>query len=453
VHTAQPDKLDELTETAGSDPRPVGAVAAGDSTRLAAADQGSRDGAHSGDQNSAQMSPVLPAPESERGKPSKPSRLKNLWKRFRVVFTLSVLGLAGWFVASRRSEWSNAGHLFTHADLKWIGIAVLAEIASMVVFARMQRWLLRAGGVRVPIRTMVEITVAGNAVSATLPGGVAWSAAWVFGQLGRRGVDRFLRVWVFLVAGAFSSFALFLVVFVGIELAGKTGPVSDLRWAVFGLACIPVAALVVMAIASTHIGARDVHKLVADIEEVPPGRFVVKQLRSLGKKLDAVHLSKIGWAEVLGLALLNWIYDCVVLIASMLALGIPVPWRGIFVIYGLTQIAAVLPVTPGGVGVVEGALGGLLHAYGVATQAAIATVLLYRLVSFWGLVPIGWGLWGLLNATERHGSRAVRPHPWAFHQHGPDAVETTGGPTPKPREGTITRLTQPRPCTGCNEQG
>jgi hypothetical protein len=288
---------------------------------------------------------------------------------------------------------------------------VLFEAASMVVFARLQRHLLRAGGVRVKLRTMVEITIAGNAVAATLPGGVAWSAAWVFGQLGRRGVDRFLRVWVFLIAGALSSFALFLVVFAGIELAGGSGPVSDLRWAVFGLACIPVVALALALASKTKPGRAITRRVIAAMErERKVGPFVLRRSRAVTKRVEAVHLSRIGWAETLGLGLLNWIYDCIVLVASMLALGIAVPWRGIFVIYGLTQIAAVVPITPGGVVVVEGTLAGLLTAYGVHSGDAFATVVLYRLISFWALVPIGWGVWGALNTREKHGHLlAVNP--------------------------------------------
>ena len=57
------------------------------------------------------------------------------------------------------------------------------------------------------------------------------------------GSSRFLRIWVFLVAGAVSSFAFFVVVAVGIEVAGNRGPVADLRWAAVSLAAIPILGL------------------------------------------------------------------------------------------------------------------------------------------------------------------------------------------------------------------
>jgi uncharacterized protein (TIRG00374 family) len=373
-------------------------------------------------------------------------RRRRWWRVLRAALSLTMVALAIYFLAARAHEIQDAWGLVRRAQLRWLGAAVLFEAASMVVFARIQRGLLRAGGVQLPLRTMVEITVAGNAVAATLPGGVAWAAAWVFGQLSRRGVDRFLRVWVFLVAGAVSSFALFVVVAVGVWLAGDKGPVAGLRWAVLALAAIPILALVAFPLRNTAPARRARALVVRVAGSIPGGKLLRHLTHSLFDRLEAVHLSPEGWAEVLGLALLNWLYDCAVLIMSLLALGIAVPWRGIFVIYGVTQIAASLPITPGGLGVVEGSLAAMLHAYGVNTEQAIATVIVYRFVSFWGLVPIGWCFWVVLDMMQRRGRRETRAHPWAFHQHVPEGA-TEGS------EGAQARvlLPEPRPCEGCEE--
>ena len=384
------------------------------------------------DVNETNESGEEPAPASDK------SRRARQWQWIRRTVLLAVSIVAAWVLVQRETEVREAAHLLLHVDWRLIAIAVLFEAASMVVFARLQRWLLRAGNVNLPLRTMVEITLAGNAISTTLPGGVAWAAAWAFGQLRRRGVDRFLRVWVFLVAGAFSSFALFIVVAVGIEVAGSRGPVADLRWAALGLAAVPVVVLVVAWLRRWDRVHNALERLSAFVDRrLPGGRFVLRIGRQLLERLEAVHLSPLHWAEVLGLALLNWLYDCAVLICAMLALHVGVPWRAIFVIYGLTQIAASLPITPGGLVVVEGSLAALLTAFGVHAQAALATVVVYRVVSFWGLVPIGWGVWVFLDLKQRqrHGARA---HPWAFH----------GGHS---KNAKIALLPEPAPCDGCDE--
>jgi hypothetical protein len=57
----------------------------------------------------------------------------------------------------------------SHLRVGWLLVAIAAEVGSMVAFARVQRWLLRASGVRVPIVSIVEITLAGAALSTSLP--------------------------------------------------------------------------------------------------------------------------------------------------------------------------------------------------------------------------------------------------------------------------------------------
>jgi putative heme transporter len=364
---------------------------------------------------------------------------KRRWAWFRRLLLLALAGAAIWFLAQRGAELRQTAHRLRRVDWRWIGLAVIFETASMVVFARMQRWLLRAGKVHIPLPTMVEITVAGNAIAATLPGGVAWAAAWAFDQLGRRGVSRFLRVWVFLVAGALSSFALFVVVALGIEVAGSRGPFSDLRWAALGLAAVPVVGLAAALVRRWPPVGRLEGRVVGVIARLPGGQWLVRSVRSLLGDLDAIHMNPIGWLEVLGLAALNWIYDCAVLVCSLLALHVDVPWRGIFVIYGITQIAASIPITPGGLVIVEGSLAALLTAYGVPPEAALATVVLYRIVSFWGLVPLGWAVWVGLDLAQRRGRRHG-PHPWAVHRR--QSARQEGGPL----------LPAPEPCSGCDEE-
>jgi hypothetical protein len=99
---------------------------------------------------------------------------------------------------------------------------------------------------------------------------------------------------------------------------------------------------------------------------------------------------------------LNWICDCGCLVFSILAVGGHVPWQGVLAAYGLTQLAAALPIMPGGIGVVEGTLSVLLIAYHMPAATAIAAVMLYRIMSFWIPVTIGWGAVGVLTAMQRH---------------------------------------------------
>jgi putative heme transporter len=175
-------------------------------------------------------------------------------------------------------------------------------------------------------------------------------------------------------------------------------------------------------------------------------RAVGRALQVAVDRLGIVRPGIVGWSEAFGLALANWLWDAVCLVACIEALHLPVAWRGVLVIYGLTQISASLPITPGGIGVVEGSLAALLMAYGASSASAFAIVLLYRIVSFWGLVPMGWCAWFALELAERHGLRH-RSHPWAIHTHagGAEAPLSAGPervmpPAPAPAARSPDRL-------------
>jgi uncharacterized protein (TIRG00374 family) len=107
------------------------------------------------------------------------------------------------------------------------------------------------------------------------------------------------------------------------------------------------------------------------------------------------------------MALANWGWDCACLAVSFLAVGAPVPWRGLILAYGAAQLAANLPITPGGLGVVEGSLTIALVAYGGSRESTVAAVLMYRLMSFWALLLVGWATLGALGLIHRRQTRTM----------------------------------------------
>ena len=154
------------------------------------------------------------------------------WWARRVVGAV-LLGFAVALAYGRRHELRQAIDLLGHLRISGLIAAIALETASLVAFARLQRWLLHEGGVDVGLVPMVQITLAGNALAMSLPGGAAWAAAWAFGQLRRRGADRVLAGWVVLVAGALASYVLFMLLVIGALI--KLGQQHSWGWFAFVL--------------------------------------------------------------------------------------------------------------------------------------------------------------------------------------------------------------------------
>ena len=72
----------------------------------------------------------------------------------------------------------------------------------------------------------------------------------------------------------------------------------------------------------------------------------------------------------------------------------------LLVAYGLANVLAVIPITPGGLGVVEGVLIPTLHGFHVPSKVALLGVLGYRLVNFWLPIPVGGATYVSLRFTS-----------------------------------------------------
>jgi len=316
-------------------------------------------------------------------------------------------------LGSRRSELSGTATALGHLHPQWLAVAIVLEGASLGAYAALQRRLLKAAGVDVGAGPLVAITLAGYSIQNSLPGGPAWSAVFAYRQFRRRGADAVQAGWTMAVASILSGVGLAVLGVAGVVLAGGQAPTADVVKAIVAAAVI-VAAIVwslrrglttergiAVAAWAVRVWQRVTRRPVDDPRET---------VRRTAQRLFSVRPSRTDWAVASALAVANWLLDCACLALAFSAVGAGVPWRALLLAYGTGQLAANLPVTPGGLGVVEGSLSIALVLYGGAQDATVAAVLLYRIISFWSVLPLGWGSWAALRwAGRRQGHVALEP--------------------------------------------
>jgi uncharacterized protein (TIRG00374 family) len=302
---------------------------------------------------------------------------------------------------------------FTSLDVpnwQWLFLAVVAEAGSMAAFARTQRRLLRAAGSdRLDIAPIMAVTYAANAISSSLPvAGPGLSSAFFLREFRYRGLDDGAVVWTMIVSGMVSSVALALVVAVGAISAGSVaGALLGLGEAVLFL--LPVGALLVAL--RFPVFRRWINRVLAALMTRlqrafgRPNRGAAAAFESTVEKLVAIHVPPKKCVAVLGLSVWNWVADCLCLVASILATGSAVPWRGLLLAYGAGVTARSIGLTPGGIGVTEAALTGALVVAGMHARAAFGAVLLYRLISFWLVVLFGWVVMAALTRSEHRSAK------------------------------------------------
>jgi uncharacterized protein (TIRG00374 family) len=331
--------------------------------------------------------------------------LTKIWRWARYVVGIAAVAAAADALAGRRDELQGIRAYLGRVRIEWVAAAVLAEAVSLLAFAALQRRLLRSGSVDVGAARLTGITLAGNAIANSLPGGPAWASVYAFRRYRDEGADETLAGWTIIGVGACSAVGLAAMALVGLVVAGAEGSELGL------LTAIAVPAVLVFAGALVLTRRALLGRIVA--RALRWSRRVTGRprgdeddvVRGVVARLTAVAPSPSAWAVAIGWGLANWIADCSCLVLAFIAVGVGVPWRGLLLAYGAGQLAANLPVTPGGLGVVEGSLTIALVAYGGGESSTVAAVLLYRMISFWVLLPVGYAAYGALALMRRGNGR------------------------------------------------
>jgi uncharacterized membrane protein YbhN (UPF0104 family) len=143
--------------------------------------------------------------------------------------------------------------------------------------------------------------------------------------------------------------------------------------------------------------------IVLIVLAIPAGRRVLRArlapvLSQVLPRLLAVVQQPRKLAEGIGGTLLLTVCYVLCLAACIRALGGSVPVAITAVVYLTGSALGSAVPTPGGIGAVEAALSAGLTAAGLPGATAVSAVLLFRILTFWLPIPVGWGA---LNYLER----------------------------------------------------
>lgn len=338
-------------------------------------------------------------------------RWYRVWRVSRYILGLAAVGVAAWVVSGKTDELSGATTYLEHLRWGWVVVAVAAEAVSYLALASLQRRLLRAGGVRVRMKLMTGIALAGNAIQNSLPGGLVFYAAYNYRQYRRFGADEVLAGWTLVAFNAVTFVTLSVIAAVGLALALSAGNAYDLVEAILGI--VIIAGLIVVAWAERVRVLEHITSLVRLSQRFfrhpSRDRSASDVVHGWLDRMGAITPSHRNWARAITMGFGNWIADCACLVLAFMSVGAGVPWRGLLLAYGAGQLATALPITPGGLGVVEGSITVALVTFGGGQASTVAAVLIYRLISFWLLLPVGWGSWLALAVAGRNHDRAVQP--------------------------------------------
>jgi uncharacterized protein (TIRG00374 family) len=307
----------------------------------------------------------------------------------------------------KRSELAASWHQLGRVSPGWAGAAVAAEATSLLAFAFLQRRVLRLSGTAIPLPALYLLTLANDAIANTVPGEPAVSSAYRYRYYRRRGATGASAGWTIftiLIAQAIGM-SLLLLVGVAVALSASTSLTG---------AGVAVLGLVIVVGAGAVLARRDLVLRLAGALVRACRRVTGHPRGSIGARIEAtlarmreIPLSATSAAAIVAVALAVWGCDFLCLACSFRAVHGSIPWDGVLVAYGAAQVAGSLPVVPGGLGIVEGSLAVILMAYGTSRVIALSAAIVFRLVSFWLAIAVGWVSVAIIAYHGRRRGRAA----------------------------------------------
>ena len=292
--------------------------------------------------------------------------------RLRTLVTLIATIAAAYLLAGELARASLA-NVLRSADWSWV-VAALALSALTYVGATLS--LLGFVTERLSFTRTLLAQLASSFVTLVTPAAVG-GAAINIRYLQRRKIPAPVAaasVGVSQVV-AFVLHILLLVVFIAVTGTAGGHSFRPPTWVYFVLAGIAAIALGVLAFPAGRRLLRA--RLAPALDQVLPRLLEVAQ-----------HPRKL--AEGIGGALLLTAAYILCLDTCVRALGGSVSVASVAVVYLTGSALGSLVPTPGGLGAVEAALSAGLRATGLPGAAAVSSVLLFRLLTFWLPVPAGW---------------------------------------------------------------
>jgi uncharacterized protein (TIRG00374 family) len=292
--------------------------------------------------------------------------------------------------------------LVTDVDASFLVLGVLLVIASLVAYAQLTRSLLPPSS-RVSLLTACRITLATLSISHVVPGGTVAGGTLAYRLLGQQGVSGPDAGFVLATQGLGSALVLNALLWIGlvvtIPLRGFH-PLYGTAAIVGALLLAGFAAVVLLLTRGQERAARIVCRVAGPLPFLDPAG-VERVLRRVSARLQTLLADRPLLARAAGWATLNWLLDAASLWVFLAAFGHRVGPDGLLVAYGLAYVLAAIPVTPGGLGVVEAILTTMLVAFGASRGIAVLGVVSYRLVNFWLPIPLG-ALSYLSLRVDRH---------------------------------------------------
>ena len=379
----------------------------------------------------------------------------------RLVTLLLVALIVEYLVIPQVAGARKSLHLIAHANLWLALLGVALEAASLLAYSQLTLSLLPRHSVS--LGRVLRINLATLSVSHVVPGGTAAGGTLGYRLLTASGVAGPDTAFALALQGIGSAVVLNSVLWVALIVSIPIYGFNALYGTAAVLGVLLIGFVTAIAVFMTRGEERAVRILRAAAGRVPilQADRVEALFRRLAVRLQELTVDRAQLWRCVGWAAANWLLDAASLWIFLRAYGGTTPIDGLIIAFGLANVLAAVPITPGGVGIVEGVMIPTLVGFGLSKNVATLGVVSYRAASYWLPILLGGisyfslriGPWSIENRdqvkrlrevakeereddtsgiewAERYGSRGAATGEVAVPADGSAHVATVAPPAP-----------------------
>jgi uncharacterized protein (TIRG00374 family) len=317
------------------------------------------------------------------------------WQRIGIVLAIVVIVSTFAFVLPRIADYGQVWSVVKALTWKQVFVLAVATLLNLVTFA--PPWM--AALPQLGFRRAFVVTQASTASTYIAPGGAAVGVALSYAMLRGWGLTAGSVALAAALTGSWNQLALlgFPIIALALLTLQKEQNALLQTVAVIGLAVFAVAAGGFAAALSTPQLAQKVgdsamrlaNRSLAILRRKPVGWTGDSFVRF---RSEAVGLLKRRWHVLTLATLAGQLSVFVVLLVSLRVLGVSaaeVSAVEVFAAWSIVRLLGSLPITPGGLGVVEVGLTAALVGFGGDNAEVVAAVLLYRFLTIVPTLVLG----------------------------------------------------------------
>jgi uncharacterized protein (TIRG00374 family) len=311
-------------------------------------------------------------------------------KVFRIFFRVILVSLIIYFLLPLLPRFREAAEKIRDVEPALIVLGFALQLAALFSYSMLTRATLGDAGKQLSKMRMFRIQLSTKAMTNVVPGGNAAGSALGYRLLTLSGVAGPDAGFALATAGIGSAVVLNFLFWIGLIISVPRRGVNPYYGsaALAGILVIGIAAFLVLGMMDGEKRAERVARWIAVKLRLDPDKFAAT-LGQIAFRVEVLAKDRALLRKVVWFALLNWLFDAASLWVFVRAFGESIELDALLVAFGLANLLAAIPLTPGGLGYVDGAYVFTLVGFGITERVARLGVATYRFAQFFFPIVLG----------------------------------------------------------------